>query len=168
MSTLSSTIQKKNFTNSNSIKKNYENTTVGAYSNFTNNFQLLQDMEFASGKKDDNNFKNINIGTPAFYLENSGASSRKNNKSSSNKKVELRYIEENELNNKINNISFKNFSYGNIYENSNLNLSAYSKNYLNTEYNNKERSNSCINQKLNFEIINENYQNGIYFNNLII
>ena len=182
LSTLNSTIKNKNFSDSNFLKKNYENPSGGAYSNFTNKFQLLQEMEFASGEKDDDNYNYIkNIGTPAFYMENSVLSSRKNNKSSSNKKVEFRYTAEDELTNKINNINFKNFgnfqitndnciaeNNNNTYDKSILNNSLYSKNYLNTEYNFKPSSNSCINQKLNFEIICENYQNGKIFNNLFI
>ena len=37
---------------------------------------------------------------------------------------------------------------------------ALTKNYINTEYNYRARSTSEINQKLNFEVICENYQNG--------
>jgi len=163
ISTLSSTIKNKNFKDSNSLKKNYENTS-GAYTNYTNNFQLTkEDLDFTSGKKEEKNF--TNIGTPMFRLENSAASSRKKNKSGSNKKVELRYFEEDDFTNSINNVkNLENFGNFQIKNNSFIGgineENALTKNYINTEYNYRARSTSEINQKLNFEVICENYQNG--------
>lgn len=100
-------------------------------------------------------------------MENPIISSSKKKKSSSKKKVELRYFEEennfnssNKKNNKGNFSFFDSdfFSKNKITGNDiNLNL------MLNSTY--RGRSNTDINQKLNFEVINENYQKGnIIFN----
>ena len=155
--TLSSTLKNKNknnFNDTNSLTKNYENN-CGAYSN---PFQLVQNIDFTSGRKDSSSEKNLlNVGTPAFYLKNSDPSSRKKNKNSSNKKVEFRYPDEEDYY-KAGNFRIKNNSF--LTESD-----KHSKSFVNSsDY--KVRSNTEVNQKLNFEVISENYQNG-KFNKLI-
>lgn len=160
-------------TSTNSQKLNRDNTFFNNIT--TNTFQLENNscsnhIDFTSGKKDERNFFNNNIGTPAFRLENSMASSRKKNKSSSNKKVEFRYLEEDQFFNSNSNKKGKgnlliktNFNNNNCINNTFFDSDFFNKNKISTnDMSNhyRVRSDTDINQKLNFEVINENYQNG--------
>jgi len=115
-----------------------------------------------SGRKQ-NSSENINniYGTPAFFMEktdNRESSSMKKNKlknGSNNKVAEYRYANDEKANSEfyINNV----FPDIGVYDKiSRMGINAIE---------NKDRSftDLIINQKLNFEIINENYQNGKFF-----
>lgn len=114
-----------------------------------------------SGRKEISSEKNLfNLGTPAFFIDQSGnieSSSMKKNKNktgSSNSKVaEYRYAEDDKENEEL--YVNKVFPDVGAYEK----VNRFNRNILE---NNRDKSftDMIINQKLNFEVINENYQNG--------
>ncbi len=148
------------------------------FSNYNNPFAPGNNFaELLSGRKElSTEKKKFNFGTPAFNIDQSGnmeSSSMKKNKNktgSSNSKVaEYRYADDNRDNEEI--YINKVFPNVGVYEKVNkFNKEFFDNNNNNNSSNSRDKSftDMIVNQKLNFEVINENYQNGkscyfIYF-----